>query len=234
MRSDNFLLAIFAGIGMSIVVSLLFSWLSLRLEPDGMGVMSIAVHLAMIAIILNWPSVTRGALGIPKIPRLPFMESMEMFALVTTVCCTLFVFVFYLIDRSSYGLQMEALAENEWFAKSIGINRAYVHSIAFVILGLAHVFGGFIAYTYLHFLNTSEFGFPSLIFLVMAVVAGRPGSFRGVAIAASLLLLLKEAIRFVPLEPDILGPMRLILFGLILFVAVWWRRDTLFPQERKI
>ncbi|PIR52818.1 hypothetical protein COU76_04710 [Candidatus Peregrinibacteria bacterium CG10_big_fil_rev_8_21_14_0_10_49_10] len=68
----------------------------------------------------------------------------------------------------------------------------------------------------------------------MVIVAGKPGSVPGVTLASILLISLKEALRFVPLSPAVLGPVRLILFGLILFGAVWWRRDTLFPQEREI
>ncbi|MCK5020687.1 MAG: branched-chain amino acid ABC transporter permease [Candidatus Peribacteraceae bacterium] len=234
MNTHSFLLAILFGLLISILISLFFSWLSLRLEQDSLGVMSLAVHLTIIVIITNWTSVTCGALGIPKIPRLSFMESIEMFALVTTIYCAIFLYFLYKVDKSSFGRKLEALAEHSWHAKSLGINRAYVHAIAFLILGFAHVFGGFFAYTYLRFLNTHEFGFQSLIFIVMAVVAGKPGSFKGVTLAVILLILLKEGIRFIPLAPGILGPVRLITFGIILFVAVWIRRDTLFPQERLV
>ena len=78
------------------------------------------------------------------------------------------------------------------------------------------------------------FGYSALVFVVMIVVAGKPGSVIGVTISTFLLIVLQEALRFVPLASSVLGPMRLILFGLILFIAVYIRRDTLFPKEREI
>ena len=49
-----------------------------------------------------------------------------------------------------------------------------------------------------------------------------------------LIIFLREALRFLPLPPGAIGPVRLILFAAILYGAVWWRRDTLFPQPRNI
>ncbi len=39
---------------------------------------------------------------------------------------------------------------------------------------------------------------------------------------------------FAPLLSSVLGPMLLMLFGTILFGAVWLRRGTLFPVERRV
>ena len=68
----------------------------------------------------------------------------------------------------------------------------------------------------------------------MAVVAGKPGSVLGVTFSTVLLVLLKEGLRFLPLPTAVLGPVRLLLFGIILLVAVYVRRDTLFPQQRTV
>lgn len=68
----------------------------------------------------------------------------------------------------------------------------------------------------------------------MIVVAGKPGSVLGVTLSTILLVLLRESLRFLPLDPTMIGPVRLLLFGLILFAAVWVRRDSLFPQQRTV
>ena len=233
-RTGNLPLAIAASIVMAIVISTFFSWLSLRLESDAMGVMSLAVYLAIIAVILNWPSITRGALGIRNIPRLPFMESIEMFALVICASSALITFGFYFIYKSSLGRQLEALADNKEHAQAVGVNQALVYSIAFIVLGLANIFGNYSAYTYIRYMHPNDFSFVALIFSVMVVVAGKPGSYKGAIIATVLLVTLKEAIRFIPIGAEFLGPLRLMIFGFILFAAVWWRRDSLFPHQRKI
>jgi branched-chain amino acid transport system permease protein len=234
MSTNGYFLALLAGTLMAVSLSLFFAWLSLRLEPDGMGVMSIAVHLSLLAVVLNWSSVTRGALGIPRISRMPFLESMPMITIVTCIVAGLFL-VFYLwLDRSSFGRQLAALAEHDWHARSLGIRKSLIHALAFLILGMSHVSGVFFSVPYLHLLHPNDFQFPSLIFIVMIVVAGKPGSVWGVTISTALLVILKEGLRFVPLAPSLLGPVRLILFGVILLLAVWWRRDTLFPKARTV
>jgi len=87
---------------------------------------------------------------------------------------------------------------------------------------------------YIRLLHPNDYLFPALIFYVTCVVAGKPGSVIGVTLATTLLVLLKEALRFVPLSASVLGPLRLILFGMILFGVVYWRRDSLFPEQRRV
>ncbi len=230
--TESFLLAGIVGLLFAVILSALFAWLSLRLDPDGLGVMSIAVHLALLAVILNWNSLTRGALGIPHVPRPPFLDSVLDFAIASAILCTFSVAVIWWIDRSRLGRQLEALAEHEWHAKSLGINRTVVHFAAFLICGVSSVVTNLLFLPYVTLLHPNDYQFPAFVFWIMLVVAGKPGSVFGVAISTIALITLKEAIRFIPLAPSVLGPVRLLLFGVILFVAVWYRRDCLFPKQR--
>jgi branched-chain amino acid transport system permease protein len=232
--TNSFAFSLVVGLLASAVASLFFVWLALRLEPDGLGVMSIAVHLSLLAVVLNWNSLTRGALGIPRIPRLPFLDSVFDFALVGAIVSTVIVVLVRKLDRSTFGRQLSALAEHEWHAKSLGIHRARVYVVAFLAAGFGSTIGNFFFLQYLTLLHPNDYLFPTLVFFIMIVVAGGPGSVLGVTLSTIVLVTLKEAIRFVPLSPALVGPVRLILFGLILFIAVWIRRDSVFPQERKV
>ena len=116
-------MAILVSFLAAMIISAIFAWLSLRLEPDGLGVMSIAMHLAILAIVLNWTSLTRGALGIPQIPRLPILTSLPSIAITMSIIAVLWILLMLWIDRSAFGRQLAALAEHEWYAKSLGINK---------------------------------------------------------------------------------------------------------------
>lgn len=232
--TQNFFLGFLAALAGASCASALFAWLSIKLEPDGLGVMSIAVHLAVLAVILNWNSVTRGALGIPRVPRLPFLDSVADFALVSMVLALCTVMVMHRIDRSAFGRTLRALAEHDWHARSLGIHKPVAHFTAFFISGVCTSISNFLFPQYLVLLHPNDYQFSALVFMVMLVVAGVPGSVLGATISTALLVTLKEALRFVPLAPSVLGPVRLILFGIILFVAIWWRRDTLFPKQRSV
>jgi branched-chain amino acid transport system permease protein len=231
-------LGLLGGLCGALLLSALFAWLSLRLEADAFGVMSIAVHLGIIAIILNWSSLTRGALGISRIPRAPFPTSLFLFAMVMTVMSILWILAILAIDRSSFGRQLSALAEHKWHAMSLGIERVRVHFLAFAIGAFSSVLATFSYLHYVGLLHPNDFQFPAFILYVMFVVAGKPGSILGSTLAIILLVLLKEGLRFVPqflpISVSVIGPLQLILFGLILFGAVWWRRDILFVKQRTI
>lgn len=236
-------LSLLIGLVVALAVSLIFAWLSLRLDPDGLGVMSIAFHLGLLSVVLNWNSLTRGALGIPHIPRFPFfpvlektlgMTSLQTFALVSTFICAAWIYCIWRIDRGPFGRSLQALAEQPWNAAALGINKGSVHALAFCVGAVGALLTNVLFHQYIYLVHPSDFSFASLIFFIMVVVAGGPGSVRGTVIACTLLTLLREGVRFLPLSLDLIGPLRLILFGVILLAAVWYRRDVLFPPERKI
>ena len=227
-------LAILFALTASVITGLGFAWLSLRLEEDAFGVMSIALHLMVLSVVLNWQSVTRGALGIPRIPRAPFPETLEGYALMVISLMIVWLLILWRIDRGSFGRKLTALSEHGWHAASLGVQRVWVHSIAFVLAGIGIVIGYTLFPPYLYLVTPTDFHFPTMIFYVMVVVAGGPGKIWGVAIATFAIVFLREGVRFIDLPHDMVGPVRLILFGLILFISVYLRRDKVFPKARTI
>ncbi len=232
--TGSYPIAISAGLMGALLAGLLMSWMALRLDPDGLAIMTIAVHLATLAVVLNWSSLTRGALGIPHIPRMAALDSLPAFAGTATAIATLWIVFLWKLNRSQFGRKLAALAEHPWHAASLGINRAHIHTAAFLLSAMGAVLTSLLYPQYQHLLHPSDYTFASLIFFLTVIVAGRPGSVLGVTLATLLLTCLKEALRFLPLPLGMLGPLRLLLFGVILLAAVWIRRDTLFPKPRTI
>lgn len=232
--TGSYPLAIATGFTGALLAGLLMSWMALRLDADGLAIMTIAVHLAALAVVLNWSSLTRSALGLPHIPRIAALDSLPAFAGTATAVAALWIAFLWKLDRSPFGRKLAALAENPQHAASLGISRTRMHTVAFLLSAIGATITSLLYPQYLHLLHPNDYTFASLIFLVMVVVAGTPGSVRGVTLATILLVSLKEAIRFLPLPLGMLGPLRLLLFGTILLIAVWLRRDTLFPKPRTI
>lgn len=229
-----FWFAFFMMLLLVMTVSCILALLSLRLEPDGLGVMSIALHLMFLAVVLNWQSVTRGALGIPRIPRAPLPTDAFTFAAICLFLLAVWIGFLLWIDKGRIGRSLAALSEHNWHASSLGINRAKIHFIVFCISGLGSCLSALLSAPFYYLLSPSVYGFPTMIFVVMCTVAGGPGSVWGVTLSAFGLMFIREGLRFIDLPPDLVGPIRLLLFGVILLIAVWYRRDTLFPKERSI
>lgn len=232
--TQNYVIAVIAGFTAAMLSSLIFAWATLRLDPDALGILTIAMHLAVVTVILNWTDLTRGALGIPGIPRMPLLESVPAFAIASACIAAVWTLILYRILRGSYGRALGALAEHDWHARSIGINRTRTMIIAFLLSGMGAACSNMLYPQYLHLLHPSDYQFPAFIFMIMCVVAGKPGSIPGVTIATILLMILKELLRFLPLSPDLIGPLRLMLFGIILLAAVALRRNKLFPAQRTV
>lgn len=232
--TDSFMLGLLAGLVAGFLISAFFAWLALRLEGDSLGILTIAVHLALLAVVLNWDSVTRGAFGIPNIPRFPGLETLPAFAAFSVFIAVVWVWILWKVDHSWIGRSLAALAEHRIHAEALGINRAKMVFIAFMIAGLGSFLSGMLYPQYLGLLHPNDYGFRFLIYYLMCVVAGGPGNVLGVALSTSLILILQEGLRFAPLPLGVLGPLRLVLFGVILIVAVYARRKELFPQPRTI
>ncbi len=216
------------------ITSLLFAWLSLRLDEDAFGVMSIAVHLMFLAVILNWQSVTRGALGVPGIPRPITGNSPIGFAVLSIIIAALCVICISKLSSGSFGRAVSALSEHKWHAQSLGIERSRIHIVLFFVAGIGALLANFLFHSYLHLITPMDFQFPIMIYYVMVVVAGGPGSLMGSVVSVSLMVVLRESLRFLRIPISLTGPLELILFGVILFIAVYIRRDTLFPKQRSI
>lgn len=232
--SHSYPLACVVGLAAALLISAFFAWLALRLDGDAFGILSIAMHLSIIAVVLNWTALTRGTLGLPRIPRMPGLETLPMFALVTTIVAGLYACAMVRIDRGTLGRSLAALAENRFHAESLGINRISVTFKAFLIAGVGAFLSNLFFPQYIGLLHPNDYLFQVLIFDVMCVVAGGPGSVVGVTVATFLLTILQECMRFLPLPLSVTGPLRLLLFGVILLTAVTIRRETVFPRPRSI
>src|SRR3989338_8468380 len=58
MAFGSYPLGLVAGFAAAAIISAFFAWLSLRLDAAGFGVMSIAVHLSLPAVVLHFTSLT--------------------------------------------------------------------------------------------------------------------------------------------------------------------------------
>ncbi len=232
--TGNYVAAILIGLVCTGLVGILLAILALRLEPDGLGILSIAAHLALVAVVLNWTSLTRGALGITNIPRIFSLNDPMQFALAALVCAAAFSIFIWQLDKSSLGRELKTLGESIPFAEALGVNRTRVYIVIFLVSAVGTVISNLFFAPYTRLLHPNDYALPFLVFYVMVVVAGKPGSVRGTIVSAILLTLLKEGLRFVPLPLGVLGPLRLVLFGMILLGFTWVRRKEMFPVERAV
>ena len=234
----GFFLCLPASMLVAGLLAVLIGAISLKLTQDYFAIGTLAFSAIVTALLINWKSLTRGVLGIPGIPRpepfgIDFYENINFFWL--SLICAVLVSVFsYLIFNNAYGRSLRTQAEFEHGSLAIGKNTRELRNLAFFISSaIAGLAGCLFAY-YINYIDPSSFSLTEMIFILTLVVTGRPGSFWGVTAATIFLVLLPEPLRFVDMPSSILGPLRQMLYALIMFAVVFWNRATIFPKERSV
>ncbi len=234
----GFFTCITLSIFISGAFSLLIGGISLKLSDDYFAIGTIAFSAIVSALLINWKSLTRGVLGIPGIPRpvigqIDFYNNYDFFLLILSFVIITQI-ILYIFLKNNFGRSLRALAEYPQAATALGINTRRVKILSFVIASAtAGLAGSFYAY-YINYIDPSSFSLTEMIFVLTIIVVGKPGSFWGAIASSIFLVLLPEPLRFIEIPPSILGPMRQMLYALILFSVVAWKKETLFPVERSI
>ena len=149
-----------------------------------------------------------GAKGIAKIPHL---SSFTAGVIMILIC----LFIVYHLVNSRSGRAIMAIRDNRIAAESVGINITKFKLMAFTISAAIAGAGGVL---YAHNLSTvtatpTNFGYNMSIMILVFVVLGGMGSFRGSIIAAVILTLLPEVLRG-------LKDYRMLIYSIVLIVMM--------------
>ena len=208
--------ALFAGVS-----GLLLALPTTRLKGDYLALATLGFAFIMGSVARNWTGLTRGALGIPGIPKI--VHGNYAFLLVVFIIAVITYLIFWKLSRSRFGKTCEAVRDDELAAKMLGKD-TFLHKI--LALGISAFFaglgGGLFAH-YITFIDPSIFGLGDLILLFSMLIVGGLASVKGAAIGTIILLLLPEPLRFIGFPSSILGPMREIIFALILLLILIYK-----------
>ncbi len=208
--------ALFAGVS-----GLLLALPTTRLKGDYLALATLGFAFIMGSVARNWTGLTRGALGIPGIPKI--VHGNYAFLLVVFIIAVITYLIFWKLSRSRFGKTCEAVRDDELAAKMLGKD-TFLHKI--LALGISAFFaglgGGLFAH-YITFIDPSIFGLGDLILLFSMLIVGGLASVKGAAIGTFILFLIPEPLRFIGFPSSILGPMREIIFALILLLILIYK-----------
>ena len=202
-------------------------FIALRLRDDYLAIATLGFSEIIRVILTNMQTITNGSLGLKGLPRFTTMWWAWGMAIVVTLFLVLLI-------RSSYGRAFKAIRDNEIAAESMGINvfgmKVLSFSISSALAGLA---GGLLAH-YLTTIDPKQFIFLKTFDILLIVVLGGVGSITGSVIAAIVVTVSMEALRFLD------GPMnfgffatngipglRMVFFSALLMIVVIYRQQGL-------
>lgn len=232
-RTVLFLIALIVGTAMAALCGFLIGIPVLRLRGDYLAIVTLAFgeiiknvvnvlyiakdgsgyHFAISegnAFTLDEDAVwlINGAKGIVKIPNLSNFTIGVILILIALA-------VVYNLVNSRSGRAIMAIRDNRIAAESVGINITKFKLLAFTISAAIAGAGGVL---YAHNLSTvtatpANFGYNMSIMILVFVVLGGMGSFRGSIVAAVLLTLLPELLRG-------LSDYRMLIYSIVLIVMM--------------
>ena len=191
---------------------------SLRLRGDYIAIVTLGFG-EIIRVIFQTSETFGAATGLVAIPKWTTLGWGFGIAAIT-------VYVVGCLVNSTYGRGFLAVHDDEIAAGAMGINPVRYKVTAFVI---GAFFAGVAGGLYAHHKTTlapTGFDFMKSIDIVVMVILGGMGNTAGVIAAAVILTAVQEPLRA-------LGPLRMVVFALIIIVLMMLRPQGLFSFGKK-
>lgn len=203
-----------------------------RIKGDYFALITLGFTFLVNAVILNGRELTRGPFGITGIARPAGFDSPASFLLLSVIAMAFVLFAVYTVVKSPFGRALEAVRDDDLTAEALGKPTAKLRLISLILSAvLAGIAGTFLAH-FIQFINASIFWLDNVVWVLSSLVIGGLASFSGSIIGTVLLFLLLEAVRFLPIDPAIVGPLRLIIFSSLLLLVVIFRPKGLLGRAQ--
>jgi branched-chain amino acid transport system permease protein len=208
----------------------------LKLRGFILAVASLALQLMMIFVVLEYESLTGGALGVNGIPKFAVfglkLDNEIAFYFFVWTCVAVAVVIGLNIDRSRIGRALKAIGSSETGAMSVGIDISRFKLQMFVVSAAMASVSGSLLVHYVSVIEPHMFGFQFSLNILTGVIAGGLMSIWGGVIGATLVIVLREALRSIGLplwEAVIMGALTVVVLiyfprGLAGFIASVFER----------
>jgi branched-chain amino acid transport system permease protein len=203
----------------------------LRLRDDYLAIATLGFSEIIRVVLTNLQPVTNGALGLKGLPKYSTTPMIWSLAILTAV------FMLALIN-SAFGRACKAIRDNEIAAQAMGIRAARVKIVSFTISSFIAGVGGALLG---HLMNTID---PKMITysltynIVLIVVLGGNGSISGSVVAAIVVTVAMEALRFLDsslnfifFQTPALPGLRMVVFSALLLLVIIFRQQGLMGKK---
>lgn len=203
----------------------------LRLRDDYLAIATLGFGEIIRVLITNAQPITNGAQGLKGLPR--YATTFAVW-----VAAGLVLLFMVLLVRSSYGRAMKAVRDDELAAEAMGINVFRVKVTSFTMSSFLAGVGGALLGHMITTIDPKMFTFMLTFNILLIVVLGGIGSISGSVIAAIVVTVLMEALRFLdePMNLIIirtqgLPGLRMVVFSLMLMIVVIYRQRGLMGNK---
>lgn len=237
-----FILALLMGGIMAAIFGFLIGAPVLKLTDDYLAIATLGFSEIIRVVIINMQTITNGALGLKGIPQHTNEFIANIFGVTPKtnllwagVAAILTTYLMFRLMEGSYGKAFKAIREDEIASRSMGIN-LFKHKVMSFTLGsfLAGIGGGLLAVS-LGTIDPTLFKFALTFNILLIVVLGGMGNIMGTVIAAIVVTISMEGLRFLDSSMNLgfmttpaLPGLRMVVFSLILMFVIIFKKDNIF------
>ncbi len=211
------------------IIAIIVSLISLRTVDDYFIIITLGIQVVAFSIMNNWMHLTNGPLGISGIPFISILgfaiKSKISFLFLTLFLAVLIYMILRNVTNSPFGRILIALSEDEIFVKSLGKNVYQAKVISFTLGGMFAAIPGVLYAHYISYIDPTSFTVDESIFILSIVIIGGMRSLWGSALAAAILVILPEALRFIGMPSNMAANMRQIIYGIALIFMMFKYRN---------
>ena len=208
-----FIASLLMGAIIAAIIGVIIGIPTLRLKGDYLCIITLAFNEIIRVIMVNL-SITNGSKGLVGIPRSTNFAIVFFSAAVT-------VFVIYSIVKSRHGRAIISIREDETASELSGIPTTYYKILAFAISAFfAGLAGGLYAH-YITVISPKVFDYNKPVEILVIVVLGGMGNWKGSIIAAIVMTILPEYLRA-------FSQYRMLLYAAILIIAMILKEKNIF------
>ncbi|MFR4946930.1 branched-chain amino acid ABC transporter permease [Thomasclavelia spiroformis] len=208
-----FIASLLMGAIIAAIIGVIIGIPTLRLKGDYLCIITLAFNEIIRVIMVNL-SITNGSKGLVGIPRSTNFAIVFFSAAVT-------VFVIYSIVKSRHGRAIISIREDETASELSGIPTTYYKILAFAISAFfAGLAGGLYAH-YITVISPKVFDYNKSVEILVIVVLGGMGNWKGSIIAAIVMTILPEYLRA-------FSQYRMLLYAAILIISMILKEKNIF------
>lgn len=216
------------------LAGVVLTYITKKLKGDYFALATLGFSFVAYNLFINWKSLTNGPLGIRSIPRPELfgmvLKTPMLYAIFSVMVVSIIAFLLMKLVNSRYGKVLAAVRDDAFGAAVLGKNVFRLKVEAMMLSAFVAGIAGSLYAHYIRFIDPSTFFISDIVILLTIVIVGGLASLRGSIVAAVIIILIPELLRFVDVPSHIVGAFRQIVYSLFLIGILMFRPRGLFGK----
>ncbi len=228
---------LFGSVVITSTIAYLSSHILLRLRQDYLALATLAFGIIIQECFRNAEFLTGGSRGLSGIPSIQifgfsFQDPVSA-AVLSLVISGIVVFCLHRLEQSQFGIFLRGIDNDEISLQTLGTDTFRLKITAFNIAAIGAAIAGSLYAHYSMSLDPNRFSIDESFLIISAIALGGKRSLLGTIFGVMMLILIPEALRFLPLSSYKLAALRDVIFSIILILILIYRPQGLFAAQIK-